>query len=115
MKKLELEMSIEGDQRYFKRNGKKLSSRATLYWMSSLYIAALVYIAISSLQQRQIGEKSRLNPSLQRQVDISDEENVTFNTENPNKQWCPEATCNNSPICEPCKQRFLFLFSLQHE
>ena len=104
-------MSMEGEKNYLIRGRRKIASGAILYCMTSLYLAALVYIAISSLQQRQIAERSRLKPSLRRQVDISDQDILTFNTENPNKQWFPEATCNNSPICEPCKQRFLFLFS----
>ena len=25
--------------------------------------------------------------------------------------WCPRATCNNSPMCQPCKKRFLFIIA----
>jgi len=36
----------------------------------------------------------------------------SFNHTNPHKNsWCPRATCNNSPLCQPCKKRFLFIIS----
>ena len=25
--------------------------------------------------------------------------------------WCPNATCMNSPLCQPCNQRFLFILT----
>jgi len=36
---------------------------------------------------------------------------LTFNTVNPNMHWCPKATCNNSPMCEPCKRKFLIVIA----
>jgi len=36
----------------------------------------------------------------------------SFNHTNPHqKSWCPRATCNNSPLCQPCKKRFLFIIA----
>lgn len=32
-----------------------------------------------------------------------------FNRNNPNKAWCPEARCYNSPVCSPCNRRYLFI------
>lgn len=34
-----------------------------------------------------------------------------FNNYNPNKNWCPSATCNNSPLCQPCNRRFLIIIA----
>ncbi|GFH50026.1 hypothetical protein CTEN210_06502 [Chaetoceros tenuissimus] len=35
-----------------------------------------------------------------------------FNSFNPHQNsWCPYAECNNSPLCKPCNQRFLFILS----
>lgn len=34
-----------------------------------------------------------------------------FNKTNPYAQWCPAATCHNSPICSPCNRRFLFILA----
>ncbi|GFH46277.1 hypothetical protein CTEN210_02751 [Chaetoceros tenuissimus] len=35
-----------------------------------------------------------------------------FNSINPYKDsWCPDAICNNNPLCQPCKQRYLFILS----
>jgi len=36
----------------------------------------------------------------------------SFNTFNPyTKSWCPSAKCYNSPLCAPCKRRFLFILA----
>ena len=36
-----------------------------------------------------------------------------FNSTNPHeKSWCPSAICNNSPLCQPCKKRFLFILAI---
>ena len=33
-----------------------------------------------------------------------------FNQTNPHQDsYCPKAVCNNSPLCQPCKKRFLFI------
>jgi hypothetical protein len=29
-----------------------------------------------------------------------------------NSSWCPGATCHNSVLCQPCKRRFLVIFSI---
>lgn len=35
-----------------------------------------------------------------------------YNSTNPHeKSWCPSAACNNSPLCLPCKKRFLFIIA----
>lgn len=35
-----------------------------------------------------------------------------FNSVNPHQNsWCPYAQCNNSPLCKPCDQRYLFILS----
>ena len=35
-----------------------------------------------------------------------------FNTHNPHgKSWCSYATCHNSPLCEPCQRRYLFILA----
>jgi len=35
-----------------------------------------------------------------------------FNYTNPHeKSWCSSATCNNSPLCQPCMKRFLFIIA----
>lgn len=34
-----------------------------------------------------------------------------YNRANPNHNWCPTATCNNSPQCQPCRQRFLIVIA----
>jgi len=37
---------------------------------------------------------------------------LAFNQTNPHRHsWCPNATCNNSPICAPCNRRYLFIIS----
>jgi len=36
----------------------------------------------------------------------------TFNTDNPNSDFCPYATCNNTPLCQPCLRRFIFEISI---
>jgi hypothetical protein len=33
--------------------------------------------------------------------------NNMFNNINPHPEFCPYATCNNSPICSPCARRFV--------
>ena len=30
-------------------------------------------------------------------------------TQSHKTSWCPYATCNDSPVCSPCKRRFLFI------
>jgi hypothetical protein len=36
----------------------------------------------------------------------------SFNQINPFKEsWCPLAKCFNSPLCQPCKQRYLFIIA----
>ena len=34
-----------------------------------------------------------------------------FSLDNPNKAWCPDAKCYNSPLCEPCKRKFLIVIA----
>jgi len=34
-----------------------------------------------------------------------------LNNTNPHSKWCPSANCHNSPLCEPCKQRFILLLA----
>ena len=34
-----------------------------------------------------------------------------FHQENIHHNWCPKATCNNSPACQPCRQRFLIVIA----
>jgi len=35
-----------------------------------------------------------------------------FNSTSPHEEsWCPSATCNNSPLCQPCMKRFLFILA----
>jgi len=34
-----------------------------------------------------------------------------FNSTNPNIDWCPHASCSNSPICTPCRRRFLLIIA----
>ena len=35
-----------------------------------------------------------------------------FNNSNPfQSSWCPDATCQNSPLCTPCNRRHLFILS----
>lgn len=34
----------------------------------------------------------------------------SFNTTNPHDEsWCPNVTCNNSPMCAPCNRRYFFI------
>jgi hypothetical protein len=40
----------------------------------------------------------------------------SFNTTNPHSHshshsWCPNATCHNSPLCQPCQRRYLFILA----
>lgn len=34
-----------------------------------------------------------------------------FNLENPNLSWCPYAKCHNSPMCSPCRRKFLIIIA----
>ena len=34
-----------------------------------------------------------------------------FNSTNPHIGWCPHADCYNSPICTPCRRRFLLIIA----
>ena len=34
-----------------------------------------------------------------------------YNNYNPNEYWCPRATCHNSPMCSPCKRKFLIIIA----
>jgi len=34
-----------------------------------------------------------------------------YNNYNPNSNWCPYATCTNTPKCQPCQRRFLILIA----
>ena len=36
----------------------------------------------------------------------------SFNETNPHSNnWCPRATCHNSPLCQPCQRRYLFILA----
>jgi len=35
-----------------------------------------------------------------------------FNNINPNSDFCPYATCDNSPLCQPCLRRFIFIIAI---
>jgi hypothetical protein len=34
-----------------------------------------------------------------------------YNNYNPNPDWCPKAKCQNSPMCSPCKRKFLIIIA----
>jgi len=34
-----------------------------------------------------------------------------YSTINPNIDWCPQATCHNSPLCHPCDRKFLIIIA----
>lgn len=36
---------------------------------------------------------------------------MSFNSTNPNSNWCPYAICHNSPTCGPCNRRYLLLLA----
>lgn len=36
---------------------------------------------------------------------------TTTNQASASAAWCPHAACNDSALCQPCKQRFLFIIS----
>ena len=41
-----------------------------------------------------------------------DDPTQPYNTHNPHgKSWCPYATCHNSPVCQPCERRYLFILA----
>jgi hypothetical protein len=42
----------------------------------------------------------------------SNDQSSLFNDINPHLQsWCPDAKCQNSPLCKPCNRRHLFIIS----
>ena len=79
----------------------------------------VIFTALSMylLQSVDGGIESLLSIETVRQDVASDSDDEApffqpFNTSNPfQNSWCPEATCNNSPVCAPCKRRFLFIVS----
>mmetsp|Transcript_3762 Transcript_3762/g.4933 ORF Transcript_3762/g.4933 Transcript_3762/m.4933 type:complete len:389 (-) Transcript_3762:169-1335(-) len=34
-----------------------------------------------------------------------------FNTTNPHQQWCPNVSCQNSPLCAPCNRRYILILA----
>eukprot|EP00551_Chaetoceros_affinis_P007413 CAMPEP_0203680626 /NCGR_PEP_ID=MMETSP0090-20130426/40006_1 /ASSEMBLY_ACC=CAM_ASM_001088 /TAXON_ID=426623 /ORGANISM="Chaetoceros affinis, Strain CCMP159" /LENGTH=269 /DNA_ID=CAMNT_0050548783 /DNA_START=66 /DNA_END=872 /DNA_ORIENTATION=- len=40
---------------------------------------------------------------------INDTNYEPFNTTNPHSSWCPYATCQNSPLCQPCNRRYILI------
>lgn len=44
--------------------------------------------------------------------EFKDDPSHPFNNHNPHRHsWCPNATCLNSPICQPCQRRYLLILA----
>lgn len=48
---------------------------------------------------------------LSRYLFLQSSDSSPYNLDNPHPQWCPYATCHNSPICKPCQRRFLIVIA----
>jgi len=93
----------------------------------SFYIAAILIICcialVSLLTSKEEWDKNISNEDLVTAAEIpSTEDEIveaekeiqemfkSFNQTNPHRDsWCPKAVCNNSPLCQPCNKRFLFI------
>ena len=54
---------------------------------------------------------SLLSSDAQGKMKISKSKSLNTISTSQNLAWCPNAACSNSALCQPCKQRFLFILS----
>ena len=78
-------------------------------------IISLCYIYFHKEMQSIMEQYQRNNGIHSKNNKNNNEENVRqyeFNHINPHEQnWCPKAICFNSPLCQPCYKRYLFIIA----
>ncbi len=77
-----------------------------------LYIIGAFGLLILFIVYRETKVFDHVNENHVPKYNYSIRSQSSFNQINPfKKSWCPSAKCFNSPLCQPCNQRYLFIIA----
>ncbi len=80
----------------------------TLIFQSAVLIQAKTKLSVTTDTNKYTSPS--IEPSDLSSSTITSPSYEAFNTTNPHEtSWCPNAKCQNSPICVPCNRRYLFI------
>ena len=84
------------------------SKKQIFFLLDATFIYLFVFAVIGIISFIWYGDLHMMNTTKQQEH----VQRPLFNSYNPHQNsWCPYAECNNSPLCKPCNQRFLFILS----
>jgi len=83
--------------------------------ISNMKLRKMFYLSFSFIFLLGLGHLYFFDLSVWQSYGVVQSESIhvwdPFNNTNPNIDWCPLAKCHNSPLCTPCKRRFLLLLA----
>lgn len=79
--------------------------------VGSIVIVASISAYLFNTHNPSSGKEADSRLLVQRQNKETDETWEPFNNTNSHNNWCPYATCYNSPVCSPCNRRFLLIIA----
>ena len=84
-----------------------ISSRVAVFMFAMIAIVVLSYsLSVETIQAKLADSSSRVGTV------AGSKRYKPFNTTNPHgESWCPNATCQNSPLCAPCNRRYILILA----